>query len=273
MKQALAALFMLALIAARGYGDGDAPSAPTLRVLTYNIHHGEGTDGVFDLPRIAGVVKAARPDLVALQEVDERTTRVQGVDQLDELGRLTALHTTFGKAMAFSGGDYGVAVLSRWPILSADNEPLPSSADREPRTALTVRVRAGERGPVVQFTCTHLDQGRDEQDRLEQAAFLNATEAHDGIPAILAGDMNSRPDTVVMKTLETEWTDAAAAADPALLNALSLTVPAARIRYRPDYVLYRPASSWRVIESSVIDETVASDHRPVLAVLEWAGPR
>jgi len=225
MKQALAALFMLALIAARGYGDGDAPSAPTLRVLTYNIHHGEGTDGVFDLPRIAGVVKAARPDLVALQEVDERTTRVQ------------------------------------------------SSADREPRTALTVRVRPGERGPVVQFTCTHLDQGRDEQDRLEQAAFLNATEAHDGIPAILAGDMNSRPDTVVMKTLETEWTDAAAAADPALLNDLSLTVPAARIRYRPDYVLYRPASSWRVIESSVIDETVASDHRPVLAVLEWAGPR
>ena len=271
MKRVLAALFMLPLIGAHGFGDTSA--ATRLRVLTYNIHHGEGTDGVFDLARIAGIVKGAEPDLVALQEVDEHTQRTGGVDELDELQRLTAMNARFGKAMAYSGGDYGVAVLSRWPILSADNEPLPSSADREPRTALTVRIRAGEGGPLVQFTCTHLDQGRDEQDRLEQAAYLNSTEAHDGVPAILAGDMNSRPDTQVMKTLESEWTDAAQAAEPSLLADLSLTVPAARPRYRPDYVMFRPANSWRVLESTVIDESVASDHRPVLAVLEWAGLR
>ena len=87
-------------------------ASPTLRVLTYNIHHGEGTDGRIDLPRLAEVMATAQPDLVALQEVDEATDRVSGVNELDELAKLTHMHPAFGKAMNFSGGQYGVAVLS-----------------------------------------------------------------------------------------------------------------------------------------------------------------
>jgi hypothetical protein len=45
---------------------GRAELPAELRVLTYNIHHGEGVDGKFDLPRIAEVIKSASPDLVAL---------------------------------------------------------------------------------------------------------------------------------------------------------------------------------------------------------------
>ena len=51
------------------------PSPHALRALTYNLHHGEGTDGRVDLERIAGIVRAAQPDLVAFQEVDRRATR------------------------------------------------------------------------------------------------------------------------------------------------------------------------------------------------------
>src|SRR4051812_46978743 len=54
---------------------------PELRIVTYNIHHGEGTDNKFDLPRIAKVVMAENPDIVALQEVDQKTNRASGVDQ------------------------------------------------------------------------------------------------------------------------------------------------------------------------------------------------
>src|SRR5476649_2332295 len=79
----------------------------TLRVLTYNIHHGEGMDGRFDLSRLAGVVTSVHPDLVALQEVDEGTERASGLDELAELERLTELHGVFGKAMDYSGGEYG----------------------------------------------------------------------------------------------------------------------------------------------------------------------
>ena len=65
---------------------GDETPPMMLRVLTYNIHHGEGTDGRFDLPRLAGVMKSVQPDLVALQEVDEGTTRSGAVRQLAVLG-------------------------------------------------------------------------------------------------------------------------------------------------------------------------------------------
>src|SRR5688572_8882435 len=104
-------------------GADQAPVPGTLRVLTYNIHHGEGTDGVFDLARIAEVIKSARADLVALQEVDQGTDRAGGVNQLDELARLTGMHAEFGKAMDYMNGGYGVAVLSRWPLVRAHNRP------------------------------------------------------------------------------------------------------------------------------------------------------
>ena len=62
-----------------------------VRVLTYNIHHGEGLDGRIDLPRQAAIMTSAAPDLVALQEVDRGTARAGGVDQLAELARLTGM--------------------------------------------------------------------------------------------------------------------------------------------------------------------------------------
>jgi endonuclease/exonuclease/phosphatase family metal-dependent hydrolase len=233
-------------------------------VLTYNIHHGEGRDGLLDLPRLSQVITSAQPDLVALQEVDVETTRVGGVNQLDTLARLLGMQATFGKAMDYMGGGYGVAVLSRWPIVETDNEPLPSSPDREPRTELTVEVRAGRDGPLIQFTSTHLDQVRPDE-RLTQAEYLNELLIRDDVPGILAGDMNARPNTEVMKIFEPWWT-VALPFDP------GATTTPPRPLLRGDHVLFRPAARWRQIESRFIDDTVASDHRPVLVVLEWIGP-
>ena len=257
MKRLLAMLLLLSFVALRG--SADVP-VMTLRIVTYNIHHGQGTDGVFDLPRIAGLIAGAQPDLVALQEVDENTDRSSGVNQLDVLAQLTGMHAAFGKTLDYGGGAYGVAVLSRWPLLNTSNEPLPNSPDREPRTTLTVRVRAGDAGPVLQFVCTHFDQGRDPQDRQAQAEAVNERESHVTVPAILAGDMNARPDTDVMSTLEQQWTDAAPRQPSRYFNS-------------SDYVLFRPSGVWRVVDAKVIDDRVASDHRPVFAALEWTGTR
>jgi endonuclease/exonuclease/phosphatase family metal-dependent hydrolase len=234
-----------------------------LRVLTYNIHHGEGTDGIIDLSRQAEIVMSVQPDLVALQEVDERTERTGGVNQLAEIARLTGLHAAFGKAMDYSGGGYGVAVLSRWPILSTRSDPLPTPPDREPRTAFTALIQLNAAGPLLQFTSTHLDQGREEGNRLVQAAHLRALPGGEGVLEILAGDMNSRLDTEVMKILEGQWTNATTA-DPSMPLAAD-----GRPRFRGDYILVRPAQCWRVVEATVLEDRLASDHRPVLAVLEW----
>jgi endonuclease/exonuclease/phosphatase family metal-dependent hydrolase len=233
---------------------------PPLRVLTYNIHHGQGIDGEFDLPRLARVIASVAPDLVGLQEVDQGTVRSGGVNQLTELGRLVGMDAVFGKTIEFQRGDYGVGVLSRLPIVRANTHPLPNSPSREPRVALTVEVDMGE-GALLQFTTTHLDQGRDPTNRIRQADYLNELLAGDaGGPGILAGDMNSGPDTEVMQILGARWTD---------VVMDQRTTELGRVQRRLDYVMARPVDRWRTIDSKVVDAQLASDHLPVLAVLEW----
>src|SRR5688500_2206377 len=101
-----AALGLAATFAALGGQPAAKPAGKTLRVLSYNIHHAEGTDGKLDVARIAGVIKAAGPDLVAVQEVDRNTTRTNKVDQAAELARLTGLHGEFARAIDLQGGQY-----------------------------------------------------------------------------------------------------------------------------------------------------------------------
>ena len=123
---------------------GDPAASDTVRILAYNIHHGEGMDGKLDLERIAALVRRVDPDLVTLQEVDSVTTRTDAVDQASELGRLTGLESIFGRFMSYQGGAYGMAVLSRWPIVAVANHRLPDGA--EPRSALSAVVRSPTTG-------------------------------------------------------------------------------------------------------------------------------
>ncbi|MDB4778333.1 endonuclease/exonuclease/phosphatase family protein, partial [bacterium] len=94
-------------------------ATPTLRVLTYNIHHGRAMDGQFDYERLAATIAKLKPDVVALQEVDNKTERASGVDQAKRLGELLEMNHVFGNALYFSGGQYGEGVLSRFPIKDA----------------------------------------------------------------------------------------------------------------------------------------------------------
>ena len=246
---------------------GPGPEPVTIRVLAYNIRHGEGTDGHVDLGRVAEVIRAARPDLVALQEVDQGTKRANRVNQLDELAALLGMHAEFGVAMGFEGGRYGVGVLSRWPLRTSRNWALPSSDHREPRVALTVLVRAGEDGPLLQFTSTHLDQSRESLDQMLQARFLNHVLASaDSVPSVLAGDFNARPGTQVMAVLDSRWTNPLARAAEEYVSRNGR-----RRGPRGDYVLFRPVHGWRAIEARTLGDRTASDHRPVLTVLEWLG--
>jgi len=230
------------------------PRAPrTLRVLTYNIHHGEGTDEVFDLERLAKVINDLSPDIVALQEVDNRTDRASGVDQAAVLGTLCQMHHAFGQAMPYSNGQYGEAILSRFPIEKTLVHPLPYATGQEPRSALQAHLDAPGIGPII-FVGTHLCHQSNET-RVQQNKRLNQLLARqNGPPVILAGDFNARPGSDPMNALlENGWVDTIA--------------PRSRI----DYVLIRAADPWRVKDVVIVDEPVASDHDPVLAILEWQG--
>lgn len=236
-----------------------ASSTRTLRVLCYNIHHGRGTDGKVDLPRLAKVIRDADPDLVALQEVDKNTKRTGGVDQTAELARLTGLHGEFGKQIDYEGGEYGQAVLSRFPIQPRAIHLLPGEPDREQRIAFEVQFTLD--GETLSFAGTHLHHQSD-PFRRKQTAKINEVLGNVDRPVILAGDLNALPDSKPLEILAEKWT--VATSNPELL-----TFPADKPTKQIDYILHRPAGRFKVRKTSVLEEPVASDHRPVLAVFEW----
>ena len=124
-------------------------SPPRLRVLAYNIHHAEGTDNVTDYERLAKVIRDLHPDIVALQEVDRRTGRSQGIDQAAKLANLTDLAHSFGAAMPYDGGDYGLAILSRYPIQSSKTRVLPYRIGLEPRAMHQAQIELPHGMPVI----------------------------------------------------------------------------------------------------------------------------
>jgi endonuclease/exonuclease/phosphatase family metal-dependent hydrolase len=234
-------------------------SSRVVRILTYNIYHGETMKGDFDLDRIAGVILSADPDLVALQEVDFFTKRARKMDLATELGQRTGLAPLFGRAMYFDGGEYGEGILSKYSFLSTQNQKLPAQEGKEPRAALEVQVVL-QSGDTIQFIGTHLDHTGDETDRLNQARELNRLFAGDERASILAGDLNAEPLSQTMDILFQEW----GLSFPDFAPTYPSDDPSVKI----DYILFKPKSRWRVIESRIITDKVASDHCAVLSVLE-----
>jgi endonuclease/exonuclease/phosphatase family metal-dependent hydrolase len=253
----LATALLLAHLAASPAAD---PPAASVRVLTYNIHHGEGTDGKLDLERIAKVVSDAKPDVVLLQEVDRGTTRTKKVDQAAELARLTKLKAAFGKAIDFQGGEYGQAILARAEPTGVKVHPLPMKKGQEARVVLEAHLDLGGGLPSLTVLGTHFQHDH-AATREEQAAKVNELFGRLAGPAVLAGDLNAVPDSPPLKTLGERWAVAKA------FGGNSPTIPSDVPTKQIDFVLYRPATRFKVVEVQVIEEKVASDHRPVLAVL------
>ena len=228
-------------------------SADTVRVLAYNIHHGEGMDEKLDLERIAALIREVDPDLVTLQEVDSVTFRTNAIDQAAELGRLTGLQPLFGRFMPYQGGAYGMALLTRWKISESSNYRLPDGA--EPRTALSAIVTSPKTGRSLRFVGIHFY--RTAEERLAQAVSLEHFLAEDTIPTVLAGDFNSTPGSEVMIHLADSWDVVAKGED-------HFTFPSYAPDREIDFVLLRPRGRLVVVAQRVLDEPVASDHRPVV---------
>ncbi len=163
-------------------------SPSRVAILTYNIYHGEDANGGSNLDAVARIINSLKPDLVALQEVDNKTTRTKGLDLTAELSKRTGMHGVFGKAMDYAGGGYGEAVLSRYPVLYTKNNPLGHSAKAEPRTALEVQIEL-PRGAKIVFVGTHLDHLRDQSNRMMQASRIMELYENYDLPIVLAGEL------------------------------------------------------------------------------------
>ena len=161
-------------------------------------------------------------------------------------------------------------MLTRLPILDEHIQPLPytdATPGRQtyPRGALVITVQAPD-GRPLRFISTHFQHNVPE-DRVEEARAINKLFADpgDNLRTILAGDFNAKPEDEPITILEQSWTHAIDA-------ARAPSAPSVNPKSRIDYIFYRAKNQFRLVSTEVLPETMASDHRPVLAVLEIAQP-
>nr|WP_245975491.1 endonuclease/exonuclease/phosphatase family protein [Amycolatopsis palatopharyngis] len=231
--------------------------------MSFNIHHGAGVDGRLDLRRIADVVKTARVDVLALQEVDRHwSERSEFVDQAAWLADALDMHAVYGANLdrdPVEAGQprrqYGTAILSAVPILDSENISLPKYEGHEQRGLLRARIVV--RGTVAQIYNTHL-QHNDAAERLEQAQAIKQLIAERDEPAILLGDLNALPDAPEIRTLLEGLVDTWEAGG----SGEGWTYPSQAPDRRIDYILTSADIGTR---SATVVTSDGSDHLPVRA--------
>ena len=266
-------LALLLVVAAAGCPGPARSAAPggggvRLRVMSYNIHVGIGMDKKLDLARVAKVIRECGCDLVGLQEVDRGVERTGRVDEMRELARLTGMDYAFAHNLDYQGGQYGVAVLSRFPILAIDHRRYANRRERERRGFIRVEVEV--RGRRLNFVTTHLDYQWADGRLFETEQMLAALADVRG-PLVVTGDFNEEPGGGAYGMMR-----GAGFADAWGRLPGGATYPADKPAKRIDYVFYRglggaaPGEEGAVADASVPD-TLASDHRPVVALLRFGG--
>ncbi|MDQ0376111.1 endonuclease/exonuclease/phosphatase family metal-dependent hydrolase [Amycolatopsis thermophila] len=265
----LAAVVVAVIVA---LGAPPAAAAPPARLIVagYNIHAGAGEDGVFDLTRTANALRELHADVVGLQEVDVHwDARSEYRDEAGELARALGMHVFFAPiydldppAPGAPRRQYGVAVLSRHPILAARNLEITRlstlTPDASPAPAPApgfAEVTVAVRGTPVRVYTTHLDYRADPSVRRAQVADTCSILGRLPGPEILTGDFNAEPSAPELAPLWTDLVDA----DPH-----GPTYPAAQPVKRLDFVT---ASRQFGIRAASTVATTASDHRPVIATL------
>jgi len=229
------------------------------KILSFNVCHCQGMDGVLDIPRTAAVVNRERPRFACLQEIDCRTTRVKGVDEAAELGRLTGMVPTFAKTIDYAGGEYGVMLLSRETPLKVERLPLPGA---EPRVLLLAEFADCLVG------CTHLSVAaaseREESVRLMAKALEGRAK-----PVFLAGDWNSLPGSSVLKGLA-GYVEVLSGTDTRTYHGRPEAGPSGTARdFCIDYIAVDRghAKDFRVVDRGTIEDRNTSDHAPIFVTV------
>lgn len=264
-------LVVAALTACATSREQAAPSARA-RIMSYNIHAGHDLQRRSNLEPIAALIDSLRVDVVLLQEVDRSTTRSGKVDQAKVLGERTGMHPVFGRALYYDGGEYGIAVLSRFPVVTSRVVPLlvPAGADSalraaEPRVMLHV-VLATPTGELHVIN-THLDHHAYSVARNAQVLQLLAYGAQDvpkGARLVLGGDLNARPDAVEVRALGAVFDDAWPGCGTGPGHTFRADQPDRRI----DYLMLLRVDCTR---AQVIDSDI-SDHRPLIVDVQIPRP-
>ena len=228
-----------------------AQAQNTLKLMSYNIKNANGMDNVCNFQRIANVINNASPDVVAIQGVDSMTNRSRQKYVLGEIADRTQMHGYFAPAIDYDGGKYGIGLLTKQVPLRLQSLPLPGR--EEARTLILA-----EFADYI-YCCTHMSLT--EEDRMKSLELVKAFTSSSTKPLFLAGDMNAEPESGFIKELQKDF--------QILSNPKQHTFPAPDPKETIDYIatLKQNAKGFAVISAKVINEPMASDHRPILVEL------
>lgn len=239
-------------------------STNSFRVMSYNIHHAEGLDGKVDLLRIAELIKREKADIVALQEVDKGVERTARRDLSAELAALTGMTCIFSNNYNFQGGEYGNAVLTRYPVKRTANLHYQMIRPGEQRGILQLILEI--KGREVVFMNTHIDYRSEDIERWSNVGEIEKLAAqYAPRPIIMCGDFNDTPDSRVCRRLAETFTDTWAA----IGEGDGFTIPAESPRKRIDYLWLSKGNLFFEPKKIWVPRSDASDHLPVVAEFEF----
>ena len=247
MKHLYFLLCMLAMAAS-------AHSQDSLKLMSYNIRNAKGMDNVRNIQRIANVINNEAPDVVAVQELDSMTTRSNQTYVLAEVAERTQMIANYAPAISFQGGKYGIGILSKEKPLDIRTFPLPG---REEKRMLMVAEFKD-----YFFACTHLSLT--EEDRLASLEIIKNSVRTNNKPFFLAGDLNDKPESAFIKALQQDF--------QILTNIKKATFPAPEPTETIDYIAAwkQQTDDFATISTQVVEEPLASDHRPITVTLRMA---
>ncbi len=222
-----------------------------LVLMSYNVRSGKGMDDKRDLDRAAAVIRAAQADVVALQEIDSVTRRSDGKDVAAVLGKKCSMYHTFSKAIDFDGGGYGVALLSREKPIAAQRFAL--AGREEARTLLVVELEQ------YIVASTHLSLTA--EDRIASLSVIDSVAMAAHKPIFIAGDWNATPDSEFGRKLGEKM--------QYLTDTTVCTFPADEPQTVIDYIVTPHEQKVEVLDREVVNEPMASDHRPIVVVLKF----
>lgn len=232
--------------------EGMASAMPLIKVMTYNIHRGINKDNKLDLDGIAEVIKSSGADIIALQEVERFSVRTGFRDQIEYIADKLSMQYAYGKSINILNGQYGNAILSKFPIIEYKMNRLPSQGEQ--RTILKAGLNVN--GNSISFYSTHLGLSQSERD-LQVQEIVRLVE--DDNRFIIAGDFNSEVDK--LKGIFEKCRDSASIGD----NGGRATFEENGLSGRIDYIFV--SNNFDVKEYDVL-ESDASDHYPVTCLLE-----
>lgn len=206
-----------------------ANSAEQIKVMCYNIYGARNTDGAKDLNRIIEVIKAKNPDILALQEVDKETSRINKRDIPKELADALKMQHTFRKTIPLGGGEYGLAILSKFPISDVKAVQLPKVGENRIALLATVKTKSSKK---LRLLNTHLHHRSGQEKQVKVVEELIKSEKVD----LAMGDFNIRHNDEkiqgVYKLMKEAFADAQ--------NFGTIPVKVGAKRNKIDFIFYNP---------------------------------